>query len=197
MSKVKAVITGLVATAAAILLVTAVAFAGHDNGNGNSQDGGNGGNGGNASQEQSQGQTAVGVGVGISEGSHSNSGGNTQGVSINHPRQHRIAPGASAPALAVAPETCMGSTSAGVSTPFGGIIAAGSWKSEGCERRMNARSLSGLGYPVAALYLLALDPDVRTALIQAGVDLPTPPAPVVAEARTDFPPFREFGGSDK
>jgi hypothetical protein len=84
-----------------------------------------------------------------------------------------VPPSASAPALtAGGSEICMGSTSVGLS---GGVAIGGGGLSFGktytdtnCNRRRNALYLSQLGYPEAALILLARDPEVAEALRQAG-----------------------------
>lgn len=81
------------------------------------------------------------------------------------------APAVFAPALSVAPETCMGSASLGVSTPFGGIAGGKTYKDEDCNLRMFALSLQRLGLQEAALYLLAKNVQVREALDKAGVKL--------------------------
>jgi hypothetical protein len=86
------------------------------------------------------------------------------------------APGVFAPALAVAPETCMGSTSGGGSGSNGligfGISFGTTWKSDSCELRMFARSLHSLGLNGAALALLAQDERVALALKDVGIKVP-------------------------
>lgn len=89
------------------------------------------------------------------------------GDNYNYERQ---APAASAPGLTSAPETCMGSTSVGASSPFGGVSFGTTWKSEGCEVRMFARMLGQLGLPQAAVVLMAQnDPRVKEALKAVGI----------------------------
>lgn len=151
-------------------------------------------------QDQSQGQSQIGINTqtqGI-KGSANNSAYNDQTVAPS--QQTNIttevpnpAPAVFAPALAVAPETCMGSTSVGGSVSNGvigvGIGVGSTWKSEDCERRMYARSLQALGQPQAALYLLAQNENVKKALQQAGVKLagleqPAAPAPATAQTQS-------------
>ena len=125
--------------------------------------------GGDQTQSQTQTQT-----VSQSQAVSVNGGGGghvTRDIDI--PRQ---APAVWAPALAVAPETCMGSTSGGASTPFGGLSFGTSWKSDDCELRMFARALQALGQPGAALILLGQNNErVRRALEAAGVVMPPRP----------------------
>ncbi len=80
----------------------------------------------------------------------------------------RQAPPAFAPNLVAAPETCMGSTAIGASTPFGGVSVGSTYKSEDCELRMFARSLQALGQSEAALALLAQNEKVAAALKASG-----------------------------
>lgn len=132
------------------------------------------------SQYQSQGQsqssrntnrnsnraTGVGVGVGIGTGGDAAQG---QSASIsNETSVPRQAPPAFAPNLVAAPETCMGSTAVGASTPFGGVSIGTTYKSDDCELRMFARSLMSLGQPEAALALLAQNEKVAAALRKVG-----------------------------
>ncbi len=89
----------------------------------------------------------------------------------------RVAPAILAPALVAAPETCMGSTSIGVSTLVGGGSIGQTWVSEGCELRMFARSLQALGQSAAALALLSQDARVAKALWDTGTRLSPGQAP--------------------
>lgn len=158
---------------------------GHDKGGngGNGGQGGQGGQGGNGGQggqggnaygqnknsnhnNQGQGQSQTGI----------NGQGQTQGL-VNQPGQtiegdnvkvYAPAPSIGLPALAVAPETCMGSVSAGGSGGNGMLgVSLGfgyTWKSRDCELRMYARALQMLGANVAAIHLLAQNEDVARAL---------------------------------
>ena len=119
--------------------------------------------------------TAVGVGVGVGIGKggsakQQQSQGNVQSTAVDasqgdYPAQ---APPAFAPNLVAAPETCMGSTAIGASTPFGGVAIGSTYKSDDCELRMFARSLSALGQNEAALALLAQNAKVAAALRAVG-----------------------------
>lgn len=98
-------------------------------------------------------------------------GGNTVGgssVSVDSGDVPRQAPSAHAPNLVAAPETCMGSSAVGVSSPFGGVSVGTTYKSDDCEIRMFARSLMALGQKEAALALLAQNAKVAAALRAAG-----------------------------
>lgn len=114
--------------------------------------------------------TAVGVGIGTGgKAKQSQSQGNVQSTSVDASQDTpRQAPPAFAPNLVAAPETCMGSTAVGASTPFGGVSIGSTFKSDDCELRMFARSLSALGQNEAALALLAQNPKVAAALRAVG-----------------------------
>jgi len=114
------------------------------------------------------------------------------GAAVEVPRR---APAIAAPDLVAAPETCMGSTSAGIGLPlsvFGGITFGTTWRSESCERRMNVRALMALGLAEAALALLAQDETVAAALRAAGVRVPAAGPPpgdaAVGAAAAVYPP---------
>lgn len=137
-----------------------------------------GGAGGSATQGQKQKQGQA-QGQGQSQSSKQNT---SVDASQDSPRQ---APPAFAPNLVAAPETCMGSTAIGASTPFGGVAIGTTYKSDDCELRMFARSLSALGQNEAALALLAQNPKVAAALRTVGAKLSwlqedSPTAAVVA-----------------
>ena len=107
---------------------------------------------------------------------------NKQGQSLtNQPNQtiegdkvevYANAPAVSAPGLTSAPETCMGSTSAGGSGSNGvfglGLSFGSTWKSEDCELRMFSKRLQELGQTEAALALISQNPSVAAALRAAG-----------------------------
>ena len=140
-----------------------------------------GGRGGSAIQGQRQGQVNQ---------PQQTIGGDS--YSVESPRQ---APPASAPNLVAAPETCMGSTAVGASTPFGGVSVGTPYKSNDCELRMFARSLMSLGQPEAALALLAQNDKVAAALRAVGNksawlkdEKDQTPAPVAAQGITPAAP---------
>jgi hypothetical protein len=103
-----------------------------------------------------------------------NSGNNvgTASVTVQGDDVPRQAPPAFAPALATAPETCMGSTSIGASSPFGGVSFGTTWKSDSCETRMKSRRLQELGLVDAAVALMAADEEVAKALKAVGRTVP-------------------------
>jgi hypothetical protein len=100
-------------------------------------------------------------------------------VKTDVPRQ---APPAVPAALAVSSLTCYGSWSIAASTPFGGVGAGFPTKDSDCERSRNAALLNVLGYPGAALALMAQNEDTAKALKAAGVKVPTQVAETVAPA---------------
>ena len=104
-------------------------------------------------------------------------------VNIEGDEFPRQAPPAFAAALTAAPETCMGSTSVGASSPFGGVSFGTTWKSGDCELRMFARALASLGQSQAALILLAHGNEgVARALRAAGIQIPGAESSVKADA---------------
>ena len=83
-------------------------------------------------------------------------------------RVPRQAPGAYAPGLTAAPDTCAVSSAMGVSTPFGGVSLGGVSVDEGCDIRAMTRMLHGMGQQQAALAMLCQSPRVREAMADAG-----------------------------
>ena len=104
-----------------------------------------------------------------------NSGANVNQPSVSISRVPRQAPGAFAPGMAVsAVETCLGSLSFGASTILGGLSVGVPLEDKQCTRRLNARTLSQLGQPTAALVLLCQGhEDITRALAAAGLFCPT------------------------
>ena len=87
-------------------------------------------------------------------------------------RMPRQAPGAYAPGLTAAPDTCAVSAAMGVSTPFGGVSLGSAQIDEGCDIRAMTRMLHGMGQPRAALAMLCQSPRVREAMAVAGTPCP-------------------------
>ena len=87
-------------------------------------------------------------------------------------RVPRQAPGAYAPGLTAAPDTCAVSSGVGVSTPFGGVSLGGVSVDEGCDIRAMTRMLHGMGQQQAALAMLCQSPRVREAMADAGRTCP-------------------------
>lgn len=78
------------------------------------------------------------------------------------------APAVSAPGLTSAPETCMGSTSLGISGPMAGLSFGSTYKNEDCELRMYSKRLQELGQKEAALAILSTNAAVAAALAKTG-----------------------------
>ena len=84
-----------------------------------------------------------------------------------------------APGLAAAGvETCLGSTSAGLSLMGGGFTFGSTKVDEGCTILLLARQLFAFGFKTAALALMCQDGRVALAMQTAGTPCPEPPAPV-------------------
>jgi hypothetical protein len=115
------------------------------------------------------------------------SGGSASGASggtINTVSQgadlSRNVPNVYSPALAAAGyEVCLGSMSAGGSGGGFGFSLASTMEDKACQARLNAKTLATLGYAAAAREVMCQDPNIRTAMINAG----TPCAPDARVAR--------------
>lgn len=114
---------------------------------------------------------------------------------VETPRQ---APAVHAPNLVASPETCSGSTSGGLSTPFGGLSLGTTWQDKDCTRRMYARTLIQMGLNEAAMRVIANNPEVKQALIDskvlpAVVPAAAPPSPSLGGVTptTGTPPYNE------
>ena len=78
-------------------------------------------------------------------------------------------PSAYAPALTTTlTETCMGSTSGGVSVAGFGVSAGSTWSDAECINRLNARELRAMGENAAAKEVLCENPAVRAAFQKVG-----------------------------
>ena len=115
---------------------------------------------------------------------------------VNYSGSYRLknVPNVTAPALTTTlTETCMGSTSAGAGWVGFGFSFGTTWRDSACVRRLDARQLHSLGYPLGAKELMCDSPAVAAALARAGRpcynDLPQEVkaeiAPVVAPAPAD------------
>lgn len=126
-----------------------------------------------------------------------NSGNNvgTSSVSVNEGDTPRQAPPAIAPHLTTAPETCMGSTAIGASSPFGGVSAGWTWKSEPCETRMKSRRLQELGFLEESIAIMVTDEEVAKAFKATGRKVPgmvetvTPNRVVEATQAVSYPAY--------
>jgi hypothetical protein len=81
----------------------------------------------------------------------------------------RSAPGVAPPSLTTTlSETCMGSTSAGLSGIAFGLSLGGTWNDVECVNRLNARELRSLGHVDAAKQVLCENKAVRAAYRKVG-----------------------------
>lgn len=80
----------------------------------------------------------------------------------------RNVPEVNAPSLTTATETCMGSSSVGGSGVGFGFSFGTTWRDAACVRRLDARQLQSLGYPLGAKELMCDSGAVRAALKRAG-----------------------------
>ncbi len=172
--------------AAAIVASTTVSVAQSNNSNGNS-------NGNSADIGSVNAQTAnVSTSKAMSQSSSASqgfafSGGSSSGAKggqINSvsqgPDLSRAVPNVYSPALAAAGyEVCLGSMSAGGSGGGFGFSLASTMEDKACQARLNAKTLATLGYAAAAREVMCQDPNIRTAMINAG----TPCAPDARVAR--------------
>jgi len=102
----------------------------------------------------------------------------------------RTAPQVMAPSLTTTlTETCMGSTSLGLSVVGWGASGGTTWNDSECVRRLNARELNGMGFRAEACYVLRMDRDVEAAFQKTGGScIPAPPPPPPPEAAPPPPP---------
>ncbi len=83
-------------------------------------------------------------------------------------KQHKWVPDASAPGLTTTlTETCMGSSSGGLSISGFGVSGGTTWTDEACVRRLDARELGSQGSKAASLERLCEDPKNRAAILRA------------------------------
>ena len=76
-------------------------------------------------------------------------------------------------------ETCMGSTSVGVSVLGWGATGGTTWNDKECIDRLNARELNAMGYRAEACYVMRSDPVVDAAFNKAGDTCAQPNPPVI------------------
>lgn len=117
-------------------------------------------------------------GVSTSSGSDSTSG-SFAGSQVNldsHDRStgygsdlSRNVPNVIAPSLTTSNETCMGSTSGGVTIAGFGITAGSTWSDSHCRRRLDARQLHSMGYRPVGFELMCVDDDLYEAAKRAGM----------------------------
>jgi hypothetical protein len=109
---------------------------------------------------------------GAAQNQTADNAGNAQSITFNttNPDSLKTVPQVYAPALSTTlTETCMGSTSGGVSVlGFGGTLGT-TWNDNQCVRRLNAREMAQtFGDRDAARALLCQDPDVAEAYAAVG-----------------------------
>ena len=93
-----------------------------------------------------------------------------------------------APGLAAAGvETCLGSTSAGLSVMGGGLTFGSTMVDSGCTIRLLARQLFAFGFQRAALALMCQDPRVAAAMDSTGTPCPDAPVGVRQSDRGSMP----------
>jgi hypothetical protein len=109
-------------------------------------------------------------------------------------------PGIVAPGLAAAGiETCLGSSSGGLSLMGGGFTFGSTKVDEGCTIRLLARQLYAFGFRRAAVALMCQDAHVLIAMDESGTPCPPPtpgaapddPPSVAPSAYADPPPAPE------
>lgn len=117
-------------------------------------------------QGQLQGQKQHQSAVSNSNSSVDDSGNSS--VNIEGDQYRRQTPMAYAPATGGGDETCRFSNTVGGSSPVFGFSLGLNTDDDGCERRRDASALFVLGLQKAAVELMCLDDDVRTAMRNAG-----------------------------
>ena len=101
----------------------------------------------------------------------------------------RTAPEVILPALTTnLTETCMGSTSLGLSVVGWGASGGTTWNDSECVRRLNARELISMGFRAEACYVLSVDRDVQAAFQKTGASCIPAPAPPPEAAPPPPPP---------
>lgn len=100
--------------------------------------------------------------------------GNNQNVTFTSPADTtvRAAPSMATPALTSTGDTCMGSTSGGVSGLGFGISLGSTWTDSNCKLLKNAREMWNMGLHKAAFAMMCKDPDNRDALESSGLKCP-------------------------
>lgn len=77
-----------------------------------------------------------------------------------------------APPISSSNDTCMGSSSAGVSTVSIGVSMGTTWRDENCVMLKNSRELWNMGFKNAAIARMCMDPNNAMALEVAGITCP-------------------------
>ena len=173
---------------------------GNGNGNGNGQNGnGNGNHNGNHNGNNSLNNAG-------NTGSSNNSDNNTGSSSSTQNSQRNPVSTAVAVPLVATEDTCMGSSSIGGQGVGFGLSIGTTWDDDNCRRLKNSRQLVALGFPRAAVALMCMDDEVKTAMRQAGAACPedrkqsseAEPAPVTTRtASANTTPAPEQTPSDQ
>lgn len=105
--------------------------------------------------------------------SGSSSNTTTSNTTNNSTNQKTAAAGASAPSMsAYSQQTCVVPITGGISTVTLGLIGGTYVEDEKCNRRLNADKLNKFGMKVAAISLMCKDPEVFSAMMDAGTPCP-------------------------
>ena len=114
---------------------------------------------------------------------------NTTSTSTNHlvTPPTMVAPGLAAAGV----ETCLGSSSGGLSLMGGGITFGSTKVDEGCTIRLLARQLFAFGFRKAALALMCEDQHVVLAMNETGTPCPPPPTQLAQNDPISRPPAAE------
>ena len=100
-------------------------------------------------------------------------GNTTINQSSKSVKQHKFVPDAIAPGLTTTlTETCMGSSSGGLSVSGFGVAGGTTWTDENCVRRLDARELAAQGAKGASLERMCTDADNRAAILRANKQYP-------------------------
>lgn len=113
-------------------------------------------------------------------GSQASNQGNAQSISFNSPGQVEYSgsytiknvPNVMGPNLTTSNDTCMGSSSGGVSGPGFGVSLGTTWTDTNCKMLKNSRELWNMGMKAASLALLCKDADNKEALEITGFVCP-------------------------
>ena len=98
----------------------------------------------------------------------------TGSQSIHVEAAKRNAPPVYAPGLTSGIDTCLGSTSGGVTTPLGGITGGGTVSDKDCVRIKMSRELDLRGFRPAGVAMLCFNDEVRQAMAIAGTPCAEP-----------------------
>lgn len=124
--------------------------------------------GGNATGGTSWSTSAGGVATSSAVGGGGGNAASSQTVNIEGDRTPRQTPPAFAPNLTSGDDTCMGSHSFGLSTPFVGFSGGETEPDEHCRMLKATKLLQQLGEDPVAKERACADPEIRAAFLRAG-----------------------------